>query len=72
MTLPHILINGGSWPILVSRITVLLKNKARYIMEFKKDASPPEDDPDQDIIIYEHLISESGSKYATGQPTQDC
>ncbi len=41
--------------------SVIKKNKARYIMEFKKDASPRLTyDPDQDMIIYEHLISESG------------
>jgi hypothetical protein len=41
--------------------SLIKKNKARYIMEFKKDASPRLTyDPDQDIIIYEHLISESG------------
>lgn len=34
---------------------------ARYIMEYKKNASPRLTyDPDLDMIIYEHMISESG------------
>lgn len=34
---------------------------ARYIMEYKKDAGPRLTyDPDMDMIIYEHLISETG------------
>ncbi len=34
---------------------------ARYIMEYKKNASPRLTyDPDMDMIIYEHLISETG------------
>jgi hypothetical protein len=37
------------------------KSVARYIMEYKKDASPRLTfDEDQDMIIYEHLISETG------------
>jgi hypothetical protein len=41
--------------------SVIKKHKARYIMEYKKNASPRLTyDPDQDMIIYEHLISESG------------
>ncbi len=41
--------------------SVLKKSRARYIMEYKKNASPRLNyDPDQDMIIYEHLISESG------------
>jgi len=36
-------------------------NRARYIMVYKKNASPRLTyDPDQDMIIYEHLISETG------------
>ena len=35
--------------------------RARYIMEYKKNAGPRLTyDPDQDMIIYEHLISETG------------
>jgi hypothetical protein len=34
---------------------------ARYIMEYKKNASPRLTyDEDEDMIIYEHLISETG------------
>jgi hypothetical protein len=41
--------------------SVIKKYRARYIMEYKKNASPRLTyDSDQDIIIYEHLISESG------------
>ncbi len=41
--------------------SVIKKYRARYIMEFKKNASPRLTyDADQDMIIYEHLISESG------------
>jgi len=41
--------------------SVIKKYAARYIMEYKKNASPRLTyDPDQDMIIYEHLISESG------------
>lgn len=41
--------------------SVIKKSRARYIMEYKKNASPRLTyDPDQDMIIYEHLISESG------------
>jgi len=41
--------------------SVIKKYRARYIMEYKKNASPRLTyDPDQDMIIYEHLISESG------------
>jgi hypothetical protein len=40
---------------------VIKKFPARFIMEYKKNASPRLTyDPDQDMIIYEHLISESG------------
>ncbi len=39
-----------------------LKNsRARYVMEYKKNSSPRLTyDPGQDMIIYEHLISETG------------
>jgi hypothetical protein len=41
--------------------SVIKKYPARVIMEYKKNASPRLTyDPDQDMIIYEHLISESG------------
>lgn len=41
--------------------SVIKKSHARFIMEYKKNASPRLTyDPDQDMIIYEHLISESG------------
>jgi hypothetical protein len=41
--------------------SVIKKYRARYIMEYKKNASPRLTyDPDQDMIIFEHLISESG------------
>ena len=41
--------------------SVIKKYPARFIMEYKKNASPRLTyDPDQDMIIYEHLISESG------------
>ena len=41
--------------------SVIKKHNARYIMEYKKNASPRLTyDPEQDMIIYEHLISESG------------
>ncbi len=41
--------------------SIVKKGMARYIMEYKKDASPRLTyDPDQDMIIYEHLISETG------------
>lgn len=41
--------------------SVLQNFRARYIMEYKKDASPRLTfDVDQDMIIYEHLISETG------------
>lgn len=41
--------------------SVFKKSRARYIMEYKKNASPRLNyDPDRDMIIYEHLISESG------------
>ncbi len=41
--------------------SVIKKHHARYIMEYKKNASPRLTyDPDQDMIIYEHLISETG------------
>jgi hypothetical protein len=41
--------------------SVIKKYRARYIMEYKKNASPRLTyDPDQDMIIYEHLISETG------------
>ena len=37
------------------------RSVARYVMEFKKNASPRLTyDPDQDMIIYEHLIPEPG------------
>ena len=40
---------------------VVKKFRARYIMEYKKNAGPRLTyDPDQDMIIYEHLISETG------------
>ncbi len=41
--------------------SVIKKSRARYVMEYKKDASPRlAYDPDMDMIIYEHLISETG------------
>lgn len=41
--------------------SIIKESRARYIMEYKKNASPRLTyDPDQDMIIYEHLISESG------------
>lgn len=41
--------------------SVIKRSRARYIMEYKKNASPRLTyDPEQDMIIYEHLISESG------------
>ena len=41
--------------------SIIKKSRARYVMEYKKDASPRLTyDPDMDMIIYEHLISESG------------
>ncbi|MEP6949765.1 MAG: hypothetical protein ABI863_10845 [Ginsengibacter sp.] len=41
--------------------SIIKKYLARFIMEYKKNASPRLTyDPDQDMIIYEHLISESG------------
>ncbi len=41
--------------------SVIKKSRARYVMEFKKDASPRLTyDPEMDMIIYEHLISETG------------
>lgn len=41
--------------------SVQKKGIARYIMTYKKNASPRLNyDPDMDIIIYEHLISETG------------
>jgi hypothetical protein len=41
--------------------SVIKKYRSRFIMEYKKNASPRLTyDPDQDMIIYEHLISESG------------
>jgi hypothetical protein len=41
--------------------SVIKKYPARFIMEYKKNASPRLTfDADQDMIIYEHLISESG------------
>ncbi len=41
--------------------SVIKKSRARYIMEYKKNASPRLTyNPDEDMIIYEHLISESG------------
>ena len=41
--------------------SVIKKYPARFIMEYKKNAGPRLTyDPDQDMIIYEHLISESG------------
>lgn len=41
--------------------SVIKKFPARFIMEYKKNASPRLTyDRDQDMIIYEHLISESG------------
>lgn len=41
------------------------KSFARYIMEYKKNASPRLTyDPEMDMIIYEHMISE------TGEPTK--
>jgi hypothetical protein len=48
-----------------SRVENVLSPKttthSRYIMEYKKDAGPRLSyDPDQDMIILEHLISESG------------
>lgn len=40
---------------------VVKKFRARYIMEYKKNAGPRLTyDPEQDMIIYEHLISETG------------
>lgn len=41
--------------------SVIKKARARYVMEYKKDASPRLTyDPEMDMIIYEHLISETG------------
>lgn len=41
--------------------SVIKRSRARYIMEYKKNASPRLTyDPNEDMIIYEHLISESG------------
>ncbi len=41
--------------------SIIKKGLARYIMEYKKNASPRLTyDPEQDMIIYEHLISETG------------
>ncbi len=41
--------------------SVIKKYRARFIMEYKKNASPRLTyDPDQGMIIYEHLISETG------------
>ncbi len=41
--------------------SVIKKVRARYVMEYKKDASPRLTyDPDMEMIIYEHLISETG------------
>ncbi len=41
--------------------SVMKKSRARYVMEYKKNSSPRLTyDPDQDMIIYEHLISETG------------
>lgn len=41
--------------------SVIKKAMARYVMEYKKNSSPRLTyDPEQDMIIYEHLISESG------------
>ena len=41
--------------------SVIKHGRARYIMEYKKNAGPRLTyDPEQDMIIYEHLISESG------------
>ncbi len=41
--------------------SVIKKSMARYVMEYKKNSSPRLTyDPDQDMIIYEHLISETG------------
>ena len=51
---------GGSYFSFQDNSTVK-KYPARYIMEYKKNAGPRLTyDPDQDIIIYEHLISETG------------
>lgn len=37
------------------------RGMARYVMEYKKNSSPRLTyDPDEDMIIYEHLISETG------------
>ncbi|MDQ6904104.1 MAG: hypothetical protein M3139_13975 [Bacteroidota bacterium] len=41
--------------------SVIKKTRARYVMEYKKNSGPRLTyDPDQDMIIYEHLISETG------------
>jgi hypothetical protein len=41
--------------------SVIKRSRARYIMEYKKNASPRLTyDPEQNMIVYEHLISESG------------
>ncbi|MEP7233346.1 MAG: hypothetical protein ABI691_24010 [Ginsengibacter sp.] len=41
--------------------SVIKKSRARYVMEYKKNSSPRLTyDPEQDMIIYEHLISETG------------
>ncbi|MEO8413153.1 MAG: hypothetical protein ABI472_05815 [Ginsengibacter sp.] len=41
--------------------SVIKKYRARFIMEYKKNASPRLTfDPEQNMIVYEHLISESG------------
>ena len=41
--------------------SIVKKSFARYVMEYKRDASPRLTyDPEMDMIVYEHLISETG------------
>ncbi len=41
--------------------SIIKRSFARYVMEYKKDASPRLTfDPEMDMIVYEHLISETG------------
>ncbi|MEO8765541.1 MAG: hypothetical protein ABI416_14680 [Ginsengibacter sp.] len=54
---------GGAYFIFQDN-SVIKKYPARFIMEYKKNASPRLTyDTDQDMIIYEHLISESGEPH---------
>lgn len=53
---------GGSY-FNFSDNTALKQNPGRLILEYKKNASPRlVYDPEQDMIIYEHLISETGEE----------